>query len=312
MTMVCVAIGGATAMVSCSPGDRESIGAERSGGVPTLSGDSRPRVRVVSLMPAATEILFAIGAGDRLVGRTRWGVHPPRAADVPSVGDGVRPSLEAVLAVRPDLVVLFEGSDTQGVADRLRALGIATVALRHNTLHDLERNVMALGEAVGCVEAAAELNERIRGDLRAVADAVRPTTRVRVYYDVWADPPITVGQGSFLDSLLTLAGAENVFGDLGPAAPQVGLETIVQRDPDVIVHPVTSLPGGVGPPPDERPRWKLIPAVAEGRVLTVDADLLGRLGPRIGQAAGTLASALWPGIEMPEAASGPLEAECSP
>lgn len=246
-----------------------------------------PVRRVVSLIPAATEILFAIGAGDRLVGRTRWGVHPPEAAAVPDVGDGIRPSLETVLAREPDLVVLAEGSDNRGVAARLAGLGVRTLALRHNTLGDLERNVRALGEAVGCEAGAAALVDRIRDDLERVA-ARGDGPPVRVYYDVWPDPPVTIGRGSYLDSLLTLAGAENVFGDLPAPSPQVSLESIVRADPDVVLY----LPGGGAEPPGERPGWEHVPAVAAGRVARIDGDLVGRLGPQVGAAARELARAL--------------------
>lgn len=264
----------------------------RTGGAPaspddTAAADPPPARRVVSLIPAATEILFAIGAGQRVVGRTRWGVHPLEAAAVADVGDGIRPSLEAVLARDPDLVVLVEGSDNRGVSGRLRSLGIRTLPLTHNTLTDLERNVRALGVAVGCEMGAARLIARIRDDLAAVA-ADREGPRVRVYYDVWPDPPMTIGRGSYIDSLLTLAGADNVFGDLAPPSPQVSLEAIVRADPDFVLY---SDVGGAEPP-NRRPGWEHVPAIAAGRVAPIDGDLVGRLGPRVGAAARDLARAL--------------------
>jgi iron complex transport system substrate-binding protein len=309
-TFFFAAAGGATLLASCGRADDEYAPDAPSGDASAVSIDASPPLRIVSLIPAATEILFAMGAGDRLVGRTRWGVHPEAASAVPSLGDGVRPSLEAVLTARPDLVILFQGADTQGAANRLNGLDIATLSLRHNTLADLERNVLALGDAIGCPGAAIELNDRIRRDLQIIGEATDPTRRVRVYYDVWADPPITIGRGSFLDSLVTLAGGVNVFGELERAAPQVGLETIVQKDPDVVVHPVSRLPGAAVSRPGERPGWDLVRAVAEGRVVTVDADLLGRLGPRIGHAAGELAQTLWPEMRVPALSTGPLSAAC--
>lgn len=275
---------------------------------PTSDPDaSRAARRVVSLVPAATEILFAIGAGDRLVGRTHWGVHPPAARDVPDVGDGIRPSLEAVLARRPDLVVLVAGSDNAGVAERLEALGVRTLPITHNTLADLERNTRALGDAVGCRGSADLLARRVRAGLAAVARE-RPGRPVRVYYDVWPDPPMTIGRGSYLDSLLTLAGGRNVFGHLGAPSPQVSLEAIVRADPEVVVFSATS--GGV--PPDERPGWEHIPAVAAGHVAGVDGDLLGRLGPRVADAALQLARAIH-GAPPDTVRSGPAPAlACAP
>ncbi|MDH3733147.1 MAG: helical backbone metal receptor [Gemmatimonadota bacterium] len=254
---------------------------------------STPR-RIVSLIPAATEILFALGAGDRLVGRTRWGVHPPEAAAVPDVGDGVRPSLEVVIARDPELVILFEGQDTEGIAGRLGDMGIPILSLRHNSLADLHRNVALLGEAVGCSGAAQALSRRIEEDLRDVSQAVAGLERRRVYYDVWTDPPMTIGRGSYLDSLVTIAGGRNVFGDLEAPSPEVGLEAIVHRDPEIIVHPVSRAPDAFDDPPEKRAAWQAVGAVSAGRVAVVDADLLGRLGPRVGAATRELALALHP------------------
>ena len=253
---------------------------------------AEPASRVVSLIPAATEILFALGAGDRLVGRTRWGLHPAEAADIPDIGDGIRPSLEAIVARDPDLVIVFDGLDTEGLADRLAGLGVRTLPLRHNSLEDLERNVSLIGGAVGCAGSAASLNAGIRSQLSRVA-AARPTgARVRVYYDVWIDPPMTIGRGSFLDSLITLAGGRNVFGDLAAPSPEVGLEAIVKRDPDLVLHPVSSSPTARPVAPGDRPGWRAIGAVSRGEVVTVDGDLLGRLGPRVGEAVAHLARAI--------------------
>lgn len=286
----------------------------RAGGAPAFSdvagsGDPAPATRVVSLIPAATEILFAIGAGERVVGRTRWGVHPPEAAAVADVGDGIRPSLEAVLARDPDLVVLVEGSDNRGVSGRLRSLGVRTLALTHNTLADLERNVRALGAAVGCEGGAARLAARIRADLADVA-ADREDPPVRVYYDVWPEPPMTIGRGSYIDSLLTLAGADNVFGELAPPSPQVSLEAIVRADPDLVLYSDT---GGAAPP-DRRPGWEHVPAIASGRVAPIDGDLVGRLGPRVGAAARELARALETGHRSapPAADDEPPAFLCTP
>jgi len=266
--------------------------------------------RIVSLIPAATEILFAIGAGERVVGRTRWGTHPSEAVHVPNVGDGVRPALEAILAQAPDLVVLFSGADTEGVRARLGEMAVPTLSLRHNTIEDLDRNVMLLGDAVGCSVAARRLLARIHEDLDAVSRATAAVPPLRVYYDVWPDPPMTIGRGSFLDSLISIAGGVNVFGDLSAAAPQIGLETIVRRDPDVIVYPVSTAPGSSTIPPLDRPGWERVPAVARGAVVRVDADLLGRLGPRLGDAALELAGALRPELRLPTPRDLPPQERC--
>ena len=258
----------------------------------TLRLTERPR-RIVSLVPAATELLFALGAGDRLVGRTRYGEHPPAAREVPSVGRGLRPSLELVLERRPDLVVLFAGPETRATAARLEELGIPAVALRHNTFEDLRRNVVRLGRLTGRGGRAEGLLRGVECRLERVSEAVGGAGTPRVYYEVWSDPPVTVGAGSYLDSLLTVAGARNVFGDLRAPSPRVGLEAVAARDPDLVLVPRRS-GSRRGARPARRPGWDVVAAVRDGRIRTVDGDLVHRLGPRIGEAARSLAASVHP------------------
>ncbi|MCG8469243.1 MAG: helical backbone metal receptor [Gemmatimonadetes bacterium] len=252
--------------------------------------------RVVSLLPAATEILFALGAGDIVVGRTRWGVHPEAAREVADVGDGIRPSIEAVLALEPDLVVLYAGPSNAESADRLAALGVRLLPVEHDTLADLENTITVLGEAVGCEASARALIAGVREGLATVSSATRELDRPRAYYDVWGEPPMTLGRGSFIDSLLTIAGAVNVFGDLDASAPRVSLEAIIRRDPDIVVAPVE--PEGAPPDLSARAGWAQVGAVAEGRIVAVDRDLVSRLGPRVADAAGALATAIHPELEL--------------
>lgn len=270
-----------------------------------------PPERIVSLIPAVTELLFALDAGDRLVGRTRYGTRPSGARGVPSVGEGVRPSLEAVLARAPDLVVLFHGVGNRRVLDRLEELGVPVLAVRHDGFADLERNVERLGAITGRDEEARVLSHVITCQLESVARTVDARPRLRVYYEVWGDPPVTVGGGSYLDSLIAVAGGRNVFGDLEAASPTVGLEAIVARQPEVVVRD-GSRPGGA-PPPDERPGWDALAAVRSGDVRTVDGELVHRLGPRVGRAAAVLAATLhpeladalaWPGVASACGAGG--------
>lgn len=254
---------------------------------------SQPR-RIVSLVPAATEILFSIGAGDRIVGRSRFDDQPPEAAAIPSVGNAIRPSSELVLALRPDLVILIGGADNERSVLEFRRLGIPSLVIIINTFGDLARNIERLGRVAGRTAEGHALASGIRAELDAVRSATRGLDRRRVYYDVAFPPAFTVGSGSYLDSLIWIAGGRNVFADLAAPSPRVGLEAIVVRRPEVVVFPVGSDLGFRPVPPTERPGWKAISAVRSGRVRRVDADLLHRLGPRIGRAAAALAEAIHP------------------
>lgn len=257
----------------------------------------RPARRIVSLVPALTETLFAIGAGDRLVGRTRFDRHPPEVRAVADVGDGLRPSAEAVRALDPDLVLLYAGAENRGALEELERLGVRTLAVRHDRLEDLRRNVGRLGRVTGCGSAAAALLGRIDAGLERVARVTAGRPTLRVYYDVWPSPPITVGAGSYLDSLIVLAGARNVFGDLEPPSPRVSLEAIAARHPDLILWPVERAFEGERTPPRRRPGWRAVDAVRRGAVRRVDAGLLHRLGPRVAEAAAALAAAVHPEAE---------------
>lgn len=266
--------------------------------------------RIVSLIPTVTEILFDLGAGDRLVGRTRWGVHPPSARRIPDVGDGIRPSLEAVLARDPDLVILYDGETNRESRERLQRLGVPTLALRHDTLEDLRRNILRLGELVGCPEGGSALADRIARGLAAVSRATEGRPRVRVYYHAWPDPPMTIGGGSFIDSLLTIAGGANVFGDIETAAPRVSLEAIIDRNPERILVPAAREALHRRPNLAARRGWERIPAVAAGRISTLDRDVVSRLGPRVAEAAWSIAEELHG--ELSATAPEPVASSCSP
>src|SRR5437899_8245470 len=165
-----------------------------------------PARRFVSLLPSFTEILFAIGAGDRLVGRTTWCDYPPEALAVPSVGDGMPPSVEAVAARRPDLVVLYRAGPNLTAAEQLERLGIRTVLLDLNLLEQLGPATRRLGVLTGHSHAADSL-VHVLDNLASQPPA--PSTRTLAFI-VWDNPPIVIGAGSYLDRLAALAGARNV------------------------------------------------------------------------------------------------------
>jgi iron complex transport system substrate-binding protein len=240
---------------------------------------AQPPHRIVSLSPAMTELLFALGAGDRVVGRTTWCDYPPAARAVPSVGDGLNPNIEAVAARRPDLVVLYRSPLNETAAAQLDRLGLAAVLVQQDRLEDLTRAARLLGRLTGRDAAGDSLAS---GLSRFLAQPV-PRPFVRIAFLVWDNPPVVIGQGSYLDQLATLAGAANVFHDIRGASATVGLETIVTRHPDVIVV----LRDSAGPEPPgfaRRPEWQAIRAVRERRFVYLTGSLFGRPSPRAAQA----------------------------
>ena len=249
-----------------------------------------PARRIVSLSPASTELLFRLGLGDRLVGRTHFCDWPPAALAVPDLGNGIEPNVEAIAARRPDLVVLYASAANRAAADRLGALGIATAALRLDLASDLARAARTMG-ALADARAAADSFVAAFDSALAAAGARAPRgRRPRLYVDAWASPPMTVGRGSYLSEVIRAAGAENVFDDVAASSATVSLEAIAARDPDAILFMATD----TVQVPDlaARPGWSVVRAAREGRVIVVPWSLFGRPSPRMGEAAAYLAARL--------------------
>lgn len=257
-------------------------------------GEPLPRVanpqRIVSLSPATTELLFALGAGDRLVGRTRWDLYPDSARLVPDLGDGIRPSVEALLAARPDLVVLYASADNRAAARALAGSGVPVVALRMDRIADFTRVTTLLGSLVGETVRARTVVDSVSRTLARVREATSALAKPSVFLYAWGAPLITIGAGSYLSELVEIAGGRNVFDDLPAPSPQVSFEELLRRDPDVVLAgPVTA--GELA----RAPRWRALAAVRTGRVLAMDTLLVARPGVRLGEAAVSLARLLHPG-----------------
>src|SRR3989442_9752073 len=214
--------------------------------------------RIVSLLPSFTEILFDIGAGDRVVGRTTWCDYPPAALAVPSVGDGIPPNIEAVAARQPDLVVLYNSGPNVTAAKQLERIGIQTVLLDLNRLENLAPAARTLGRLTGRVAAADSLGAA----MDSLAARPPPAATASIAFVVWDNPPIVIGRGSYLHQIAELAGARNVFAHLAAPSAQVSLETVAARNPDwiaVLADPAVlprfaQTPGGAagGGGPDAR------------------------------------------------------------
>ena len=165
--------------------------------------------RVVSLNPVMTEAMYALHAESRLVGRTRWDAAPPTVRSVPDVGDGMQPNVEAVLAARPDLVVLYAAAANRAAASSLRRAGVQTLAMRTDRVDDFERALSALAIALGDTATARIVTDSVRRSIESVASLPPMQPPVTVFWHAWDAPLITIGAGSFLGELVTIAGARN-------------------------------------------------------------------------------------------------------
>jgi iron complex transport system substrate-binding protein len=235
-----------------------------------------PARRIVSLAPHATELLFAAGAGARVVGVVRGSDHPPAARALPVVGDVHALDLERILALEPDLVVTWPWT-TPGQVAKLRARGIAVFTSDPATIDGIATDIERLGALAGTAEAAQASASAFRARL-AAARAVRSTAAPRVFYEIWHAPLFTVGGRHLISQAIEACGGENVFRALDVPAPQVSVEAVIAARPDVIV---AGTDGAVQAPwADDWKRWPGMPAVRDSRVRVVDANLLHRNGPR--------------------------------
>lgn len=288
----------ALALAACgAPGDGRPSRERLEAGAAARDdfGDPLPAgaapARIVSLNPATTELFFALGAGDRLIGRTRYDLYPPEALALPALGDGMRPNVEAVLGARPDLVVLYASAENRDAAARLRAAGVPTLALRIDRIAHFRRAVVTLGRLLGDTARAHIVADSVDRTLARVRSLTDGRPRPTVFWKVWDTPLIAIGGGSFLTELVEIAGAANVYGDDARPSLTVTIEDVVRRDPDAVL---------AGPESAARlraaPAWRALRAVREGRVLIVDTTLVGRPGVRLGEAAVHLARLLHPEV----------------
>jgi ABC-type Fe3+-hydroxamate transport system substrate-binding protein len=222
--------------------------------------------------------MFALGAGDRVVGRTRWCDYPPAALSVPNVGDGIPPNIEAVLASRPDLVLLYLSPQNTEADRRFRGAGIPVLEFAFNHLSDVPRVARLVGPLVGRSHAADSLAASFTaalGRAAARAESLPEGSRPRVLILAWDQPPIAIGAGSFQSEILELAGARNLFGDVATPSATVSIEAIASRDPDLVLVSDTGAPAFA-----TRPEWRVVRAVRERRFVHLATTAFGRPGPR--------------------------------
>jgi iron complex transport system substrate-binding protein len=255
----------------------------------------REALRVVSLAPSTTESLFVIGAGDRVVGRSRYCDWPTDVARVPSVG-GLEPDVETILQLHPDLVVGPSSDASVRLAGRLEARGVATWFPITESLASIDAMLLGLGERTGHANDARRYVAELDASEQAIEHAVAGEPRPRVLMVVGSAPVVVAGAKSYADQLLTRAGAVNVI-DAGPAWPTVGLEQIVELDPDVVID--SSGMGGESRIARDAPGWGGVRAVRSGHVIALNDPRVLRPGPRIAEGLAVMARLLHPAAAIP-------------
>ncbi len=229
--------------------------------------------RIISLAPSVTETLFALGLGDRIVGVTSYCDYPPEAAQKESVGDTLRPSIEKIVSLKPDLVIASTASQLEQFVRRLDELGIPIYVSNPRGIDDVLASIERIGEITGARERAAEVTRSLRARIDATERRSSTLEKPKVLFILGAEPLITAGAASFVTDLIRRAGGRSISDDAPGDYPQYSLETAIAKQPEVIF-----LQAGESALPS---RLKQTPAAQSGRVYRLNDDLLLRPGPRI-------------------------------
>ncbi|MFO1354530.1 MAG: cobalamin-binding protein [Gammaproteobacteria bacterium] len=242
-------------------------------------GDAPPARRIITLSPHLAELVFAAGAGDRLVGVVEFSDYPPAARQLPRVGDAFRVDYEAVTALKPDLLLAWTSGNAPETLARLRQLGLRVVALEPADLADIAGQLVTIGALAGTRALAEAAAAGFRARLAALAGHAARGPPLSVFLQLSEQPYYTVTDRHFAGQGLRLCGGDNVFGALPGLTAIVSVESILDAAPQVII--ATDMhAAGPGPLAGWR-AWPALPAVRAGNLFLVDADLLARPGPRL-------------------------------
>jgi iron complex transport system substrate-binding protein len=262
--------------------------------------------RIISLAPSNTQIVFALGEGNKVVGVTDYDHYPYdfsawiAAGNMTSVGGFSTPNKETIASLNPDLILATTINDPDVVT--LRNLGYNVLVLNPNDVNGVFHDISLVGKATGAEQNATTLINSINDQINAIADKIAAANESKplVYYEVWTPPLMSAGSTSFINDVIVKAGGQNIFENESQQYPSVSSETVVQKNPDVILLPTDM--ANVGEEPfygsvaavKDRPGWGSISAVQNNRVVVVDGDLFAEAGPRIAEQITVAAQAFYP------------------
>lgn len=241
-----------------------------------------PAQRIVSLAPSMTELLFSIGAGDRVVGVIDYSDYPPEARALPVIGRHDLLDMEAIVALQPDLIVAWQSGNPRSSVSRLEQLGFAVYIAEPSSLDSIAVQVEKLSLLSGRPELGSELATQFRHELNKLADANRGVAKVSVFYQVWHSPLISVGGAELINDIINLCGGSNIFADL-TVGPKVSIEGVLQHNPDVIIASGMDIarPEWL----DDWLRWPHLKAVQNQQLYFIPPDLVQRHSLRVLQGA---------------------------
>jgi len=250
--------------------------------------------RVITLAPNLTEVVFAVGAGDRLVGNTTYCDYPEQAKSITKVGDTLHPSLERIIALRPQVVLVSTASQLEVFTQQLQSQNIAVFVTDPHDLDGVFKSIEQIGKILNHEQQAQALVQSLRERTNAVEQAVKQTPPVRTFYQVSAEPLYTAGHDAFVTDLMRRAGGASVTGEVPGAWPRFSNESALAARPDAIILPTGGSMGAANENPAEALRNS--PAVQAKRVYRINDDHLARPGPRAVQGLEEMARSLHPEV----------------
>ena len=235
-----------------------------------------PAQRIVSLAPHTTELLFAAGAGARIVGVSEFSDYPAAARGLPQIGSSAALDLERIIALKPDLVVTWSSGNLAPQVAKLRQLGLAVFDSEPRDFETVATSLERLGQLAGTAAVGQMAADQFRSRLKSLSASYAQRPPVTVFYQVWRDPLMTLNDAHMVSAAMRLCGGKNIFGKLIPLVPTVSVEAVLQADPEVI------LAGGSADDPrfDWR-RFAKLTAVARGNLFSLNSDWMTRAGPRV-------------------------------
>jgi iron complex transport system substrate-binding protein len=248
--------------------------------------------RIVSLAPNLTEIIYAVGAGGRLVGDTEYCDYPPEAKTVAKIGDTLHPSVERIIALRPQLVLVSTASQLEGFTKQLGEQGISVYVTNPQNLDGVFQSITTVGELLETQDRASQLVTDLRRRTDAVATALKDTQPVKVFYQLSNEPLYTIGRDAYLTDMVRRAGGVSVTADVPGGFPRFSDEAALGTRPDAIILPTGGSMGTANA--TVAPALKNSPAVLNNRVFKVNEDHLSRPGPRLVEGLEEMAHALHP------------------
>ena len=251
-------------------------------------------LRIVSLAPANTEMLFALGLGDKIVGVTEWCNYPQEALAIEKVGDFQDVNIEKLIAVEPHLILATTMHEV--AVKEMEKVGIPSLVIDPSSIQQILDTMLMISEISGIKDDGEVVVKSLQARIDAITSKTKGLAEDKkpmVFYEVWNEPLMSAGPGSFINDLIILAGGINLAGDAQTPYPMISIEILLDRNPEIIFH---SYMGGIGTGSDmfDREGWKDIKAIKDNKIYELDADTINRPGPRIIDALEKIAKSIHP------------------